>query len=54
VQGEEKGLEKGAVKSKIEDLLKVIRARGLELTDAQLNLVTSCADLTQLAGSTGH
>jgi len=28
-QGEEKGLEKGAVKSKVEDLIKVIRARGL-------------------------
>jgi len=52
-QGEEKGLEKGleqgAVKSKSEDLIKVIKARGLELTQAQLNLVTSCADLSQLA-----
>ena len=48
-QGEEKGLEKGAVKSKIEDLIKVIKARGLELTQAQLGLVTSCADLSQLA-----
>jgi hypothetical protein len=52
-QGEEKGLEKGreegAVNSKIEDLIKVIKARGLELTKAQLNLVTSCADLSQLA-----
>ena len=34
--------------SKIEDLIKVIRARGLELTGAQLELVTSCADLSQL------
>jgi hypothetical protein len=48
-QGEEKGREKGAVASKIEDLIKVIRARGLELTQAQLELVTSCADLSQLA-----
>jgi hypothetical protein len=52
-QGEEKGLEKGreegAVTSKIEDLIKVIQARGLELTKAQLELVTSCADLSQLA-----
>jgi len=48
-QGEEKGLEKGAVKSTIEDLVKVIRARGLELTKAELKLVTSCADLSQLA-----
>lgn len=52
-QGEEKGLEKGreegAVTSKIEDLIKVIKARGLELTKAQLNLVTTCADLSQLA-----
>jgi hypothetical protein len=45
----EQGEEKGAVKSKSEDLIKVIKARGLELTQAQLNLVTSCADLTQLA-----
>jgi hypothetical protein len=48
-QGEEKGLEKGAVKSKIEDLIKVIKARGLELTQAQLELVTSCSDRSQLA-----
>jgi hypothetical protein len=52
-QGEEKGLEKGreegAVTSKVEDLIKVIQARGLELTKAQLSLVTSCADLSQLA-----
>ena len=45
----EQGEEKGAVKSKIEDLIKVIKARGLELTKDQLNLVTSCADLSQLA-----
>jgi hypothetical protein len=32
-----------------EDLIKVIKARGLELTQAQLNLVMSCADLSQLA-----
>jgi predicted transposase YdaD len=48
-QGEEKGREEGAVTSRIEDLIKVIRARGLELTKAQRALVTSCADLTQLA-----
>ena len=48
-QGEEKGREKGAVASKIEDLIKVIKARGLELTNAQRSLVTSCADLSQLA-----
>jgi predicted transposase YdaD len=52
-QGEQKGIEKGreegAVTSKVEDLIKVIRARGLELTKAQRALVTSCADLTQLA-----
>jgi hypothetical protein len=48
-QGEEKGLEKGAVKSKIEDLIKVIQARDLELTQPQLELVTCCSDLRQLA-----
>ena len=48
-KGREKGLEQGAVNSKIEDLVKVIQARGLELTKDQLNLVTSCADLSQLA-----
>jgi len=42
-------LQQGEVKSKIEDLIKVIQARDLELTQAQLNLVTSCADLRQLA-----
>ena len=35
--------------SRIEDLIKVINARGLELTKTQRNLVTSCADLGQLA-----
>ena len=45
----QQGEEKGAVKSKIEDLIEVIQARDLELTQAQLNLVTSCADLRQLA-----
>jgi hypothetical protein len=48
-QGLEKGREQGAVKSKVEDLIKVITARGLELTKAQFKLVTSCADLGQLA-----
>ena len=48
-KGIEKGIEKGMVKSKVEDLIKVIKARGLELTKAQRNLVTSCADLSQLA-----
>jgi hypothetical protein len=48
-QGEEKGREEGAVTSRIEDLIKVIKARGLELTKAQLKVVTSCADLSQLA-----
>jgi hypothetical protein len=48
-QGEEKGREKGAVKSKTEDLIKVIQARGLELTKAELKLVTSCSDLSRLA-----
>jgi len=42
-------LQQGEVKSKIEDLIKVIRARGLELTQAQLELVTSCTDLSQHA-----
>ena len=45
----QQGEEKGAVKSKIEDLIKLIRARGLELSRAQLELVTSCPDLSQLA-----
>ena len=45
----QQGEENGAVKSKIEDLIKVIQARGLELTEAQLKLVTSCSDLAQLA-----
>ena len=48
-QGEERGLERGAVTSKVEDLMKVIKARGLELTNTQRNLVASCADLSQLA-----
>ena len=48
-QGKERGLEEGAVTSKVEDLIKVIKARGLELSKAQRNLVVSCADLSQLA-----
>ena len=45
----EQGEEKGALKSKVEDLIKVLKARALELTKAQRKLVTSCADLSQLA-----
>jgi hypothetical protein len=45
----QQGEEKGAVNSKIEDLIKVIQARGLELTKPQLTLVTTCSDLSQLA-----
>jgi hypothetical protein len=45
----QQGEEKGAVKSKVEDLIKVIKARGLELTKAQRKLVMSCADPSQLA-----
>jgi hypothetical protein len=41
-------LQQGEVKSKVEDLIKVIKARGLELTQAQRKLVTSCADLSLL------
>ena len=48
-RGMEKGMERGAVKSRVEDLIKVLKSRGLELTKAQRKLVTSCADLTQLA-----
>ena len=48
-KGLEQGLERGALTSKVEDLIKVIKARGLDLTPAQLHLVTSCADLSQLA-----
>ena len=48
-QGREEGREEGAVTSRIEDLIKVIKARGLELTNAQRKLVTSCADPSQLA-----
>ena len=44
----QQGEERGAVTSKVEDLMKVIKARGLELTKAQRNLVASCADLSQL------
>ena len=45
----ERGMQKGAVASKVEDLIKVIEAGGLDLTQAQRDLVTSCADLSQLA-----
>jgi hypothetical protein len=48
-KGREEGREEGAVTSKVEDLVKVIKARGLHLTKAQLELVTSCADLSRLA-----
>jgi hypothetical protein len=44
----QQGEDKGAVRSKVEDLIKVVQARGLELTQAQQELVTSCSDLSQL------
>ena len=45
----QQGEERGALTSKVEDLIKVIKARGLEVTKAQRNLIASCADLSQLA-----
>ena len=44
----QQGEDQGAVKSKVEDLIKVIRARGLKPTQRQLELVTSCSDLSEL------
>ena len=48
-KGLEKGLKQGAVASKSEDLIKVIKARGLDLTQPQQEVVSSCSDLSQLA-----
>jgi flagellar biosynthesis/type III secretory pathway protein FliH len=47
-QGMQQGLEKGEVKAKSEDVLKIIDARGIDVTAEQRERVSSCADIAQL------
>jgi hypothetical protein len=47
-QGMQQGLEKGEVKAKSEDVLKIIDARGIDVTAEQREWVSSCADIAQL------
>jgi flagellar biosynthesis/type III secretory pathway protein FliH len=47
-QGIEQGLEQGAANAKAQDILKVMDARGLKLTQEQRAKVTAAAGITQL------
>jgi flagellar biosynthesis/type III secretory pathway protein FliH len=47
-QGIEQGLERGAANAKAQDILKVMDARGLSLTQEQRANVTATAGITQL------
>jgi flagellar biosynthesis/type III secretory pathway protein FliH len=47
-QGLERGLERGAANAKAQDLLKVMDARGLRLTQEQRAKVTATAGINQL------
>jgi hypothetical protein len=46
--GIEQGLEQGAANAKAQDILKVMEARGLKLTQEQRAKVTATAGITQL------
>jgi hypothetical protein len=47
-QGREQGLEQGAANAKVQDVLKVMDARGLRLTQEQRTKITATAGITQL------
>jgi flagellar biosynthesis/type III secretory pathway protein FliH len=47
-KGLQAGLQKGRVKAKAEGVLKIIDARGVEVTKEQRKEVDDCTDLTQL------
>jgi flagellar biosynthesis/type III secretory pathway protein FliH len=47
-QGIEQGLEQGAANAKAQDILKVMDARGLKLTQEQRAKVTATAGIAQL------
>jgi hypothetical protein len=44
----QQGLEKGKVKAKSEDVLKIIDARGIDVTAEQREPVSTCTDISQL------
>jgi hypothetical protein len=41
-------VQQGEVKARAEDVIKIIDARGIDVTDQQRHEVTSCADIAQL------
>ena len=47
-QGLQEGLQQGQVKAKAEVVLKIIDARGIDMTAEQREQVSSCTDIAQL------
>lgn len=47
-EGIKEGLKEGLAEAKAEDVLKLIDARGIQVTEDQRNQVTAAAGLTQL------
>jgi hypothetical protein len=47
-KGMAKGMAQGAIKAKAEDILKIIDARGIDVTADQRERIASCTDIDQL------
>jgi hypothetical protein len=47
-EGLQEGLQQGAVTAKAQDVLKIIDARAIDVTDEQRDQVSSCTDIAQL------
>ncbi|WP_270074198.1 hypothetical protein [Streptomonospora mangrovi] len=47
-EGREKGLEEGRVQAQSRAVLEVLRARGIEVSERQREVVLSCEDLDRL------
>ena len=47
-QGMAQGMARGAIKVKAEDVLKIIDARGIDVTAGQREQISSCTDIAQL------
>jgi hypothetical protein len=47
-QGIEQGIERGKAQGEVAALLKVLKSRGIDLTDEQHGVVTSSSDLEEI------
>jgi hypothetical protein len=50
VEAKAEGKVEGKAESRADDVLTILQARGLELTEAQRERILACTDLEQLSG----